>query len=61
MDYALRNKIEFLRNVMVELAKRRGSFLDGDVIWISQELDKEIIKAQLLKKQQKISVLKKAQ
>ena len=60
MEYALRNKIEFLRIVMVELAKRRGSFLDVDVIWISQELDKEILKAQLLKKQ-KNNVLKKAQ
>lgn len=60
MEYALRNKIEFLRYVMVELAKRRGSFLDVDVIWISQELDKEILKAQLLKKK-KSKVLKKAQ
>gem|GEM_PF-1589136 len=60
MDYSNRKKIELLRRVMEDLAKERGSLLDKDVIWVSQELDKAILVAQRLNYKSK-RVLKKAQ
>jgi hypothetical protein len=59
MDYSIRNKIELLRKVMEDLASEKGSLLDKDVIWISQELDKAILIEQL-RYRSNVRVLKKA-
>lgn len=60
MDYSVQKKIEVLRRVMENLAKERGTLLDKDVIWISQELDKSILIAQRYYRNN-VNVLKKAQ
>ena len=59
MDYSIRNKIELLRKVMEDTASEKGSLLDKDVIWVSQELDKVILIEQL-KYRSNVRVLKKA-
>ena len=59
MDYSIRNKIELLRKVMEDTASEKGSLLDKDVIWVSQELDKAILIEQL-KYRSNVRVLKKA-
>lgn len=42
----LQRKVEVLRERMIQLVNEKGSFIDDDVVAISQELDRVIVKIQ---------------